>query len=300
MELTQLRHFAAAAEHQNLSKAARALGQSTSALSRSLKRLEQSVNGSLFERTGHGLKLSDLGTTLLEYAHTILNEHDRALVAISATGKQKSGVLRIGVVRYLADFGLAAPIAKLLRRFPKAGIEVLDSSFEDLLQRLSTAELDVVIATMTSALIHDELSFEPVVKSDLIYVAAASHPLAKKRVVTAEDMMHERIIMSNRPAMIRSHYRRFSAAGESVDFHPLITSSPGLTRQLLLTGDFIAISSRHAVAADIQAGRLAELRRKFRPDSLPIGMLVRKKGVKSALLTTFMREARTALRAARK
>ncbi len=300
MELTQLRHFAAAAEHQNLSKAARALGQSTSALSRSLKRLELSVNGSLFERTGHGLKLSDLGTTLLEYAHTILNEHDRAMVAISATGKQKSGVLRIGVVRYLADFGLAAPIAKLLRRFPKAGIEVLDSSFEDLLHRLSNAELDVVIATMTSALIHDELLFEPVVKSDLIYVAAASHPLAKKRVVTAEDMMHERIIMSNRPAMIRSHYRRFSAAGEPVDFHPLITSSPGLTRQLLLTGDFIAISSRHAVAADIQAGRLAELRRKFRPDSLPIGMLVRKRGVKSALLTAFMGEARTALRAARK
>ena len=69
---------------------------------------------------------------------------------------------------------------------------------------------------------------------------------------------------------------------------------------MLLTGDFIAISPRHAIAADLQEGRLVELRRKFRPDHLPIGMLTRKKGVKSALLTAFMREARPALRAARK
>ena len=106
--------------------------------------------------------------------------------------------------------------------------------------------------------------------------------------------------VSNRPAMIRSHYRRFSTAGEAVDLHPLITSSPGLTHQLLLTGEFIAISPRHAVASNLQSGRLVELRRKFQPDNLPIGMLTRKKGVKSALLTAFMREARPALKAARK
>jgi DNA-binding transcriptional LysR family regulator len=296
MELTQLRHFASAAEHENLSRAARALGQSVSALSRSLKRLESIVNGRLFERTGQGLRLSERGKTLLEYAHRILAEHDHAVMAMSATGQSRTGTLKIGVVRYLADFGLPVAVAALLRRHPKAGVEVLDDNYEELIQRLINGELDIVVAAQTSELVLTELVFEPVVKSDLIYAAGASHPLAHKQTVSAADLRQARIIMSNRPAMIRNHYRRYTEAGEQLDQHPFIISSPNLIRQLLMTGQFVAISSRHAVAADLKAGRIVALRRQFRPDGLPVGLLLRKKGVRSNLLTAFMAEIRKALR----
>ena len=297
MEVKKLRHFAVTAEYESLSTAAEKLGLGIPALSRSIKRLEESINGKLFDRTGHGLKLTELGKTLLEYAHTIIREHDRAVFAIEGVTKQKSGVLRIGVVRYLASFGLAPAIIGLVRRFPKAGIEVIDSTYEELLLKLLNAEVDVVIAILTARLSHHDLVAEPVVKSNLLYAVGKSHPLAKKKSVTLAELRESRCIISNRPAYIRAHYES-SGTNEQSNQHPLIVSSPALARQLLQSGEFFAICSRHHVAHDLRSGHIVELDLPVSKNSLPIGFVTRKSGAQSAMLETFLEQARCALKQA--
>lgn len=296
MELNKLRHFVVTAEHKSITKAAEELDLGPPALSRSIQRLEESINGKLFERTGRGLKLTELGNTLLEYANSIISEHDLAMFALEAITKQKSGTIRIGVVRYLADFGLSTAIVNLVRRFPEAGIEVIDSSYEDLLGQLLHAKVDVIIAILTAPLSHSELLFEPVVESDLLYVAGAAHPLAKKQFVTPDDLLRARFIVSNRPAYIRSYYRSIISQSKSIQQHPLIVSSMILTRDLLESGEFVAISSRHAVAAELQDGRFVELPGEVSASTRPVGFITRQKGIQSALQTAFLEEARQALK----
>ncbi len=296
MEFTQLRHFVVSAEHRNLSKAAEALNQSTSGISRSIKRLEETVGGKLFERAADGLRLSDLGTTLIAYARAILNDHDRAVIAIDATRKKKSGVVRVGVVRYLADFAIPDAVTAFVQNHPKAGVEIVDGSYEDLVKLLTTADLDVVMTTLTEPLAEADLSFEPVIDCDLIYVAAATHRLALKKLVSEAELRRARMLISNRPHRIRRYYQNYADANQ-IKQHPVIVAAPTLTRQLLLRGEFVTISPRHAVLEDLQAGRLAELRCAAPPPP-PIGVLLRKKGVKSNLLNAFLRDLRSALRRA--
>lgn len=298
MELNKLRHFAVTAKHESLSAAAEKLGLGIPALSRSIKRLEESINGKLFDRTGHGLKLTELGATLLEYAHSIIREHDSAVFAIEAITKRKSGTLRIGVVRYLSNFGLSAAIIEMIRRFPKVGIEVIDSTYEDLILKLLNVEVDVVIAILTTPLSHNELEFQPVVNSDLIIAAGSSHPLAKKDAVSTEDLRGSRNIISNRPAHIRLYYQNLSRVGKQIDQHPLIVSSPALTRSLIYSGKLIAICSRHDVVDDLKSGRIVELKHKVPNNSMPIGFIRRKDGVDSALLMAFLQEAEHSLKEA--
>jgi LysR family transcriptional regulator, pca operon transcriptional activator len=294
MEFTQLRHFVVSAEHKNLSKAAEALNQSTSGISRSIKRLEGAVGGKLFERAADGLRLSELGTTLITYARAILNDHDRAIVAIDATRKKKSGVVRVGVVRYLADFAIPDAVTDFVRRHPKAGVEIVDNSHEELVKLLATADIDVVVTALTEPLADTDLHFESVINCDLIYVAGATHRLAQKKVVSVAELRQARMLISNRPHRIRRYYQNYADANQ-IKQHPVVVAAPTLTRQLLLRGEFITISPRHAVLEDLQVGRLVELRCAALPPP-PIGILLRKKGVKSNLLNAFLRDIRSALR----
>ncbi len=296
MEITQLRHFVVAAQQQSLSKAAEELGQSVSALSRSIKRLEQTLGNELFTRTAHGFELSERGATLLEYAKKIVQEHDHALVALRVGPPAETGVMRVGAVRYLVDFGIPAAVARFLQRYPNFGMEIVDHNFEELIRQLRSDDLDVVVAPSLAPLTDSDISFEPVVQSNLIYAVGASHPLAKRQIVTEADICRERMIISNRPAAIRTYYRQFWKTHEPVASHAVIVTSPALARQLLLTGDFVAVVSRHSVAGDLQTGRLVELPHPVSTRPFPVGIFLRGNGVLSTPTFEFLNELRAALR----
>ena len=65
MELRDIQYFAVVAEHGNVRRASEALGLSPGALSKSLRRLEESLKAKLVERTPKGVALTSVGAALL-------------------------------------------------------------------------------------------------------------------------------------------------------------------------------------------------------------------------------------------
>ena len=88
MELQQLKYFRKVAQYQNVSKAATDLHISQSALSRSIAKLEDDLQVSLFDRMGKKLVLNNEGARFLVDVDRILDDIDTSVHAIGSTNNE--------------------------------------------------------------------------------------------------------------------------------------------------------------------------------------------------------------------
>nr|WP_241014930.1 LysR family transcriptional regulator [Burkholderia sp. Ac-20379] len=144
-----LRSFVAIAEVRTLSRAAERVGRTQSALSQQLRRLEDTVDQPLFQRTGRGVVLTHPGERLLAHAQRILRLHDEALADLS--GKGLSGTIRFGC----PDDYATVFLPPLLRQFsilhPHAQVEVFCAPTPRLRERLGKRVLDLALVSVPDA-----------------------------------------------------------------------------------------------------------------------------------------------------
>lgn len=95
MDISQLEQLARIAETSSISEAAKDLHVSQSALSRSMKRLEQELGVTLFTRGGNTAKLNDLGRAAVEYARAIVTQ-SKAMGNVLTTLQRNQMAISIG------------------------------------------------------------------------------------------------------------------------------------------------------------------------------------------------------------
>lgn len=124
-EWSDLRYFLAVARTGTLSAAARELGVAQTTVGRRLEVLEQALGARLFDRTKGGLRLSAVGSEILEQAHAM----DRAAgdVERRARGQdqQLEGTVRIATTEAFARSHVVPRLAELHRLHPGLGFEVI-------------------------------------------------------------------------------------------------------------------------------------------------------------------------------
>ncbi|WP_414440092.1 LysR substrate-binding domain-containing protein [Burkholderia sp. 22PA0106] len=149
LDIDLLRSFVAIAEVRTLSRAAERVGRTQSALSQQLRRLEDTVDQPLFQRTGRGVVLTHPGERLLAHAQRILRLHDEALADLS--GKGLSGTIRFGC----PDDYATVFLPPLLRQFsvlhPHAQVEVFCAPTPRLRERLGKRVLDLALVSVPDA-----------------------------------------------------------------------------------------------------------------------------------------------------
>lgn len=149
LDIDLLRSFVAIAEVRTLSRAAERVGRTQSALSQQLRRLEDTVDQALFQRTGRGVVLTHAGERLLAHAQRILRLHDEALADLSGEGL--SGTIRFGC----PDDYATVFLPPLLRQFsilhPHAQVEVFCAPTPRLRERLRKRVLDLALVSVPDA-----------------------------------------------------------------------------------------------------------------------------------------------------
>jgi DNA-binding transcriptional LysR family regulator len=138
-----LRSFVAIVDRGSMLNAAEQVFVTQSALSLQIRRLEEMVQQSLFNREGRRLALTPAGMTLLDYARRVLSLHDEALSAVS--GGQLSGPVRIGMVQDFADTLLAGALARFAELHPESQIYARVAGTAELQNLLERNQLDVIV-----------------------------------------------------------------------------------------------------------------------------------------------------------
>src|SRR5882757_403872 len=123
--LNDLTGFLAVANERSFTRAAAKLGVSQSALSHTIRGLEERLGLRLLTRTTRSVAPTDVGERLLQTIAPRLEEIDAALATVIELREKPAGTIRITTTEYAADAILWPKLAKVLPRYPEIKVEVI-------------------------------------------------------------------------------------------------------------------------------------------------------------------------------
>jgi LysR family positive regulator for ilvC len=184
MDLRQLQQFVVLAETLHFGRASAATHVSPSALSRSIRQLEDELGIPLFDRDNRSVALTRPGGTLLAWAREVLTGWDEVRHTLQA----QSGTLQGEVSLYCsvtASYSFLFELLSRLRRdHPRIEIKLHTGDPEDAITRVMAGHEDIAIGARPDAL-PAGLAFKPIARSGLVFIAAANDPrraaLARRR-----------------------------------------------------------------------------------------------------------------------
>src|SRR5262249_6565892 len=133
MELRHLRYFVAAAEAENVSRAAARLHVSQPALSRQIRDLEEELGSPLFQGTAKSVRLTEAGKAFLTEARVVLQGADEAVARARAIATGGHTELHVGYAPSPTVRLLPATLRAFQTEFPKVRVKLHDLSTEEML-----------------------------------------------------------------------------------------------------------------------------------------------------------------------
>ncbi|MGE5842564.1 MAG: LysR substrate-binding domain-containing protein [Deltaproteobacteria bacterium] len=255
MNLNQLRVFYEAARTGSFTSAARKLCITQPAVTAQIKTFEDQCDLKLFKKKGRSLYLSEEGNALYEYAKRIFEYEKEVEDVIEEMRKLKRGTLRLGTSKAYARYFMPFLISSFHEAYPHIKVHLDEGSSMDILRSL--LELKNEVAVIARVAEDPNLTFVPFKRDELILILAPTHGLARKKSVSAEELVHEPMIMKEIGSGTRKQVNDlFSRRGLTPNVL-METSNTEFIKQLVQRGEGISFLVEESVAAEIREKRLA-------------------------------------------
>lgn len=244
MELRDIEYFTVVAQHGHLGRSAEVLGLSQPALSKSLRRLEDELGARLVKRTPKGVELTAEGHALLRRARDLHLSLKGVAREIRDVGRGKVGYARVGVGPTSSAEMLGEALLSLLKDAPRLSYKVVVSDNDLMVPALRNGELDLIVGYQPRALPRDGLVEEHLFDEEFVVVASVTHPLASRKVVSLEDLIGERWVLSESSLLAQQRLRRaFIENGLPEPQVAVETRSLRLRLQLVASSAFLDYTS---------------------------------------------------------
>lgn len=240
LNFRQVKYFVATANLGQVSRAARELSISQSAITSAIKELEAEVGARLFERTAQGMELTEAGRRFLSASHRILASVEEALHPID-THDEIAGTLSIGASYTVLGYFLPQHLERLERRHPNLRIHIHELTREMIEDSLITGRLDMAVV-LTSNINNPELTTETLLGSQRRLWVPAGHRLLDLDSVGLVDIAEHPYIMLTVDEAAHWTMRYWNASPFRPDVR-LRTSSIEAVRSIVANGQGVAILS---------------------------------------------------------
>jgi DNA-binding transcriptional LysR family regulator len=230
MELRHLRTFLALAEELHFGRTAARLHVAQSAVSQTIRALEEELGVPLFVRSKRQVTLAPAGHAFVDNARGVLAELERGAQAARAAGSGETGQLVIGLSLAAALTAVPRLIARFRERHPAVEVRIEPSSSVEQLAMLRSGRCDVGFMPLNPELSGFETRI--VELAPLMVLAPNGHPLARKKSLPLTALADQPLIFLRRTAEPRTYAafeRRCMAAG----FVPRIVVEAGQVEILL-------------------------------------------------------------------
>ncbi len=175
-----------------LTQAAESLHLSQSALSHSIKKLEQQLGTAVWEKDGRKLRLTRAGQQILLLAKRILPQFEHTESLLKQIAKGQLGTLRIGMECHPCYQWLLKVVAPFLDSWPNVDVDVKQAFQFGGMQALFDYDIDMLITP--DPLFVNGVEFIPVFAYEHRLVVASDHPLATQQCITPADLGDEVLI----------------------------------------------------------------------------------------------------------
>jgi DNA-binding transcriptional LysR family regulator len=240
-----------------VTRAAEALYVSQPAVTHRLRRLERTLGARLVERDGRRLALTAVGRAVLPLARQVLQVLGEMPAAISEVQGVLRGEIVVGASTTIGEFLLPRRLSPFGRAHPHIVVRLQISNTQTIVDRVLDRSLHMGLVGLRPS--HSALAAAPLGADAIVLVAAASHPLAGRRV-SARDLERARLLLreegsATRELAVRALARCGVDTAGAVGF-----GSNGAVRTAVLAGYGIAALSREVVRDDLALRRMVVLR----------------------------------------
>ena len=199
MDLRQLNHLIAVAEHQSFSAAARALHTVQSNVSTHVAKLEKELGAALIDR--HTMEPTAEGRAVLERARRIRTELQAINDDIVSMRHEVAGEVRIGCIGTTGRWMASPLLGRLAERHPSLLPVLVDATTTSLTPRVLDGDLDMAI--VNTPVVEAGLESEPLFDEERIIVAPADHPLADRGTIDVADLAEHPVMLTPRGTTFR-------------------------------------------------------------------------------------------------
>jgi DNA-binding transcriptional LysR family regulator len=272
MRLSQIRDFVAVVESGGIRAAARKLGVSQPAITRSVRGLEAELHARLLQRTPTGVVLTQPGRAFLARARAAQAELRKAEEEVDQLG-EKVGSVAFGVSP-TATIMVPEAITRFRQQFPQTRVHIAEGLPQLLLPLVRDETLDFAICRRAVVKLDSGLAFRPLFRNDFAVVARKGHPLEKARSL-AQLAEANWISLLPLDAPGGPFDRAFSPAGLSAPQQVIQCESYNTAIGLLVKTDMLGFLSRQLLAESILRDFLQQIPVVESLPSFIVGMFTR-------------------------
>ena len=199
MTLSELRFIVALAHEKNFRKAAEKSFVSQPALSLGIKKIEQELNMSIFERSvgaGGDVKITPVGQKIIEQA-TIVLEEAAKIKDLSAGGdKQLHLPFKLGLIYSIAPYLLPLIIPSLGQKVPNMPLEIHEDITKNLENDLKQGSIDAAVIALPFDI--PGMEIEILYDEPFVVIVPLLHSWKAKTTIKAKDLSKEKVLLLDR------------------------------------------------------------------------------------------------------
>ncbi|HEU0074587.1 MAG TPA: LysR family transcriptional regulator [Dehalococcoidia bacterium] len=253
MDLGQLEAFVQVANQHSFSRAAEALFLTQPSVTARIQALERDLGERLFERSGRGIRLTEVGECFLPHAERVLQALNTGRDAIDSLRNLHSGSLVLASATTVSTYVLPGLLKTFRARYPRIEVSVRTGRSEQVLQMMLADEAQV---GLVRAVYHQDIETKGLIEDELVLVANAAHDLAGRGSVTVEQLGDHPFIFFDRNSSYYSLAQGIFRQHGVVPRTQMELDSMEATKKMVEEGLGIAMLPKVALERELKEGIL--------------------------------------------
>jgi len=256
LDLGQLEAFVQVANQRSFSRAAEALFLTQPSVTARIQALERDLGERLFERSGRGVRLTEVGACFLPHAERVLQALATGRDAIESLRNLQSGSLILASATTVSTYILPGVLKTFRARFPRVEVSVRTGRSEQVLAMLLADEAQV---GLVRAVYHQDIETKGLIEDELVLVVNGDHELSGPSSVTVEQLGDHPFIFFDRNSSYYSLAQGIFRQHGVVPRTQMELDSMEATKKMVEEGLGVALLPRIAIERELVTGTLREI-----------------------------------------
>ena len=193
MNIRDLKYVIAVAENGHFGKAAAQCFVSQPTLSGQIKKLEDELEITIFERTNRSVEITPVGEAILTHARSIMEQAGAIKQLAQAHRDPLAGPLRIGAIPTLSPYLMPLILVPLKKQLPQMKLILSEEMTGTLLERLHRHEIDAALLATTVE--EQEFGTLPLFDEPFWVAYARDHPFYEKDRIRLRDLNNQNLLL---------------------------------------------------------------------------------------------------------
>ncbi len=253
ISLRQIEIFLKVVESQNLTKVAHELGLSQSAVSMSIKELENIIGRKLFDRINKKLILNEIGRSFYQAVLPLFKKLSD--IETEFQNSEDKGSVRVGASTTIIDYLMPSIVCDYMGRYPNVKIDLKEGNTKDIVTLVKEGKIDM---GFIEGEVEDSDIIKEVIGQDELVVVSANEELKGKNLKLA-DIANYRWVLREKGSGTRNVFLNYiKDSGVKLNIFLELGHTESI-KSLLLSKKPVTCISKLAVHNELQNGVLFEL-----------------------------------------